>query len=141
MIRNRTRSRLSHIDQNYLRADTIAAANAALITAQSRIELAQMWGGGLLASLDGLRSVVSWESSRSSRGAPNGPKGIVMTQKGSRHMHWQPWRTCARQLRHWADRCPSGRPAAGGAFPGTRAGLRLRVCDKWSGRPSTIWEV
>ncbi len=53
-----TRSRLSHVDQNYVRADTIAAANAALITAQSRIELAQMWGGGLLASVDGLRFVV-----------------------------------------------------------------------------------
>ncbi|GAA0902372.1 hypothetical protein GCM10009574_091010 [Streptomyces asiaticus] len=53
-----TRSRLSHVDQNYLRADTIAAANAALITARSRIELAQMWGGGLLASVDGLRFVV-----------------------------------------------------------------------------------
>ncbi|MCG8968758.1 Tn3 family transposase [Streptomyces sp. CL12-4] len=53
-----TRSRLSHVDQNYLRADTTTAANAALITAQSRIELAQMWGGGLLASVDGLRFVV-----------------------------------------------------------------------------------
>nr|WP_208026385.1 Tn3 family transposase [Streptomyces sp. Tu 3180] len=53
-----TRSRLSHVDQNYVRVDTIAAANAALITAQSRIELAQMWGGGLLASVDGLRFVV-----------------------------------------------------------------------------------
>ena len=52
------RSRLSHVDQNYVRADTIAAANAALITAQSGIELAQRWGGGLLASVDGLRFVV-----------------------------------------------------------------------------------
>lgn len=57
-----TRSRLSHVDQNYLRADTIAAANAALITAQSGIELAQMWGGGLLASVDGLRFVVPVKS-------------------------------------------------------------------------------
>lgn len=57
-----TRSRLSHVDQNYLRADTIAAANAALITAQSRIELAQMWGGGLLVSVDGLRFVVPVKS-------------------------------------------------------------------------------
>jgi len=38
-----TRSRLSHVDQNYLRGDTIAAANAALIE---------------LASVDGLRFVV-----------------------------------------------------------------------------------
>lgn len=56
------RSRLSHVDQNHVRADTIAAANAALITAQSRIGLAQMWGGGLLASVDGLRFVVPVKS-------------------------------------------------------------------------------
>lgn len=53
-----TRARLSHVDQNYLRAETHAAANAALIEAQSRIGLAQAWGGGLLASVDGLRFVV-----------------------------------------------------------------------------------
>jgi hypothetical protein len=57
-----TRSRLSHVDQNDLRADSIAAANAALITAQSRIDLAQMQGGGLLASVDGLRFVVPVKS-------------------------------------------------------------------------------
>jgi TnpA family transposase len=53
-----TRARLSHVDQNYLRTETLAAANALLIEAQSRIELAQLWGGGLLASVDGLRFVV-----------------------------------------------------------------------------------
>jgi TnpA family transposase len=57
-----TRSRLSHVDQNYLRADTIAAANATLIADQARIELAQLWGGGLLASVDGLRFVVPVKS-------------------------------------------------------------------------------
>ena len=57
-----TRSRLSDVDQNYLRADTLAAANGLLITAQGRIELAQMWGGGLLASVDGLRFVVPVKS-------------------------------------------------------------------------------
>ena len=53
-----TRSRLSHVDQNYLRGDTIAAANAALIEAQSAVPLARSWSGGLLASVDGLRFVV-----------------------------------------------------------------------------------
>ncbi|MFA7764358.1 Tn3 family transposase [Streptomyces sp. NRRL S-448] len=53
-----TRSRLSHVDQNYLRGDTIAAANAALIAAQARVPLAAEWGGGMLASVDGLRFVV-----------------------------------------------------------------------------------
>jgi TnpA family transposase len=53
-----TRSRLAHVDQAYLRGDTISAANGMLIEAQRHIELAQRWGGGLLASVDGLRFVV-----------------------------------------------------------------------------------
>jgi TnpA family transposase len=61
-----TRARLSHVDQNYLRADTIAAANALLIEAQSRVELAQLWGGGLLASVDGLRAPSTPRRHRSS---------------------------------------------------------------------------
>ncbi|WP_267242265.1 Tn3 family transposase [Streptomyces sp. PR69] len=53
-----TRSRLVHVDQYYLRADTIAAANAALIAAQARVPIVKFWGNGLLASVDGLRFVV-----------------------------------------------------------------------------------
>ncbi len=53
-----TRARLVHVDQFYLRADTIAAANAALITAQGRVPIVRYWGDGLLASVDGLRFVV-----------------------------------------------------------------------------------
>lgn len=53
-----TRSRLVHVDQYYLRADTIAAANAALITAQAQVPIVAHWGDGLLASVDGLRFVV-----------------------------------------------------------------------------------
>jgi hypothetical protein len=41
-----TRGRLSHVDQNYVRADTLQAANARLIDAQAEIGLAQRWGGG-----------------------------------------------------------------------------------------------
>jgi len=53
-----TRSRLSWVDQNYLRADTITAANARLVDAQADIPLARAWGGGDVASADGLRFVV-----------------------------------------------------------------------------------
>ncbi|MEU9428685.1 Tn3 family transposase [Streptomyces sp. NPDC048342] len=53
-----TRSRLVHVDQYYLRADTIAAANAALIEAQAKVPIVKFWGQGLLASVDGLRFVV-----------------------------------------------------------------------------------
>jgi TnpA family transposase len=52
------RDRLSHVEQNYLRPETLAAANAPLITAQADVELAQVWGGGLVASVDGMRFVV-----------------------------------------------------------------------------------
>ena len=44
--------------QNYLRSDTLAAANARLIGAQAGVPTAQAWGGGLVASVDGLRFVV-----------------------------------------------------------------------------------
>ncbi|MCX4548221.1 MULTISPECIES: Tn3 family transposase [unclassified Streptomyces] len=57
-----TRSRLVHVDQYYLRADTIAAANAALIAAQAWVPIVQFWGKGLLASVDGLRFVVPTRS-------------------------------------------------------------------------------
>nr|WP_311775287.1 Tn3 family transposase [Streptomyces netropsis] len=53
-----TRSRLVHVDQYCLRADTIAAANAALIEAQGKVPIVQHWGKGMLASVDGLRLVV-----------------------------------------------------------------------------------
>lgn len=53
-----TRDRLSHVDQNYVRTETHAAANALLVDAQAQVPIAQLWGGGLLASVDGLRFVV-----------------------------------------------------------------------------------
>ncbi|HEY6408450.1 MAG TPA: transposase, partial [Ktedonobacteraceae bacterium] len=53
-----TRERLSWVRQNYLRADTIARANAVLVQAQADLTLAQMWGGGDVASADGLRFIV-----------------------------------------------------------------------------------
>ena len=52
------RDRLAWVDQNYVREDTLIAANATLVAAQSRIALAQAWGGGEVASADGLRFVV-----------------------------------------------------------------------------------
>ena len=52
------RSRLSWVRQNYIRAETLTRANAALVAAQNRIPLARAWGGGDVASADGLRFVV-----------------------------------------------------------------------------------
>lgn len=52
------RDRLSWVDQNYLRDDTLSAANALLVSAQSRMGLARQWGGGEVASADGMRFVV-----------------------------------------------------------------------------------
>ena len=52
------RDRLSWVSQNYLRDDTLSAANAILVAAQSQLELAQVWGGGEVASADGMRFVV-----------------------------------------------------------------------------------
>ncbi|MCD0168206.1 MULTISPECIES: Tn3 family transposase [unclassified Deinococcus] len=53
-----TLSRLSWVQQNYVRAETIVAANARLVDAQFSLPLAHTWGGGEVASADGLRFVV-----------------------------------------------------------------------------------
>lgn len=52
------RDRLSWVDQNYLRDDTLTAANSTLVAAQSQLVLANLWGGGEVASADGMRFVV-----------------------------------------------------------------------------------
>jgi TnpA family transposase len=53
-----TRGRLTWVQQNYVRAETLIRANAQLVDAQAKIPLAQAWGGGEVASADGLRFVV-----------------------------------------------------------------------------------
>jgi len=53
-----SRSRLSWAKQNYIRADTLTAANAKLVAAQNDIDLVRAWGAGEVASADGLRFVV-----------------------------------------------------------------------------------
>lgn len=52
------RSRLSWVGQNYFRAETLIQANVRLVAAQNGIDLAHRWGGGDVASADGLRFVV-----------------------------------------------------------------------------------
>ncbi|MGA2402176.1 MAG: Tn3 family transposase, partial [Syntrophobacteraceae bacterium] len=52
------RSRLSWVNQNFIRSETLTEANACLVAAQNSIPLVQTWGGGEVASADGLRFVV-----------------------------------------------------------------------------------
>jgi TnpA family transposase len=52
------RERLSWVDQNYVRDDTLTAANAMLVNAQSASGSGNLWGGGEVASADGMRFVV-----------------------------------------------------------------------------------
>lgn len=52
------RDRLSWTSQNYIRDETLTIANARLVAFQNRIALAHAWGGGEVASADGLRFVV-----------------------------------------------------------------------------------
>ena len=52
-----TRYRLNWVKQNYLRAETLVRANARLVDHQLTLPLANKWGGGEVASADGLRFV------------------------------------------------------------------------------------
>ncbi len=51
-------NRLVHVQQNYLRPETITRANHALVRLHQAIPLAAVWGGGEVASADGLRFIV-----------------------------------------------------------------------------------
>jgi TnpA family transposase len=53
-----TRSRINHVYQNYVRPECHAAANAPLIWGQADVPTAMLWGGGLVAAVDGTRFVV-----------------------------------------------------------------------------------
>lgn len=52
------RDRLSHVQQNYIRPETLSRANARLVDFQDTLSLAKAWGGGEVASADGLRFIV-----------------------------------------------------------------------------------
>src|SRR6267378_189088 len=52
------RSRLSWVNQNFIRNETLTEANACLVAAQNSIPLVHRWGGGEVASADGLRFLV-----------------------------------------------------------------------------------
>lgn len=51
------RDRLSWVSQNFIRPETIAAANAAIVAAHSRLDIVRHWGAGEAASADGMRFV------------------------------------------------------------------------------------
>ena len=51
-------ARLAWVQQNHIRAETLSRANARLVKEQSRISMVKAWGGGEVASADGLRFVV-----------------------------------------------------------------------------------
>ncbi|HVI37448.1 MAG TPA: Tn3 family transposase [Gaiellales bacterium] len=52
-----SRNRLSWVSQNFIRSETIAAANARIVAAQNALPIAHSWGSGEVASADGLRFV------------------------------------------------------------------------------------
>ena len=89
------RDRLLYVQQNYIRPDTISRANARLVDHQATIPLAQAWGGGEVASADGLRFVVPL---RTLNAGPN-PKyfgtgrGIYVTWNWGLWYHWNIKRT------------------------------------------------
>ncbi|MFC1231474.1 Tn3 family transposase [Streptomyces sp. Sce081] len=52
------RGRPVQVGQGYFRAENISAANGPFIEAQAKIDVVRAWGGGLVASADGVRFTV-----------------------------------------------------------------------------------
>jgi TnpA family transposase len=100
------RSRLSHVFQNYVRPETLAPANVPLVGRQAGLPLAQAWGGGMVAAVDGMRFVVpvpaafarpnrkffgskrgmTWLNAVNDRGMGRGAKIVSGTVRDSLHM-------------------------------------------------------
>ena len=98
-------SRLSHVFQNYFRPETIGPANT-MVARQVGIALAQAWGGGLVAAVDGMRFVVpvpalfarpnrkffgpkrgmTWLNAINDQGMGRGAKVVSGTVRDSLHM-------------------------------------------------------
>ncbi len=75
-----TRHRLSWVKQNYLRGETLVRANARLVDHQSTLSLANLLGGGDVASADGLRFVTPVKTIHSGPNPkyfPRGGRGIT----------------------------------------------------------------
>lgn len=49
------RERLTWVNQNFIRPETIAAANARIVSAHAALPLVKLWGAGDVASADGMR--------------------------------------------------------------------------------------
>lgn len=49
------RERLAWVSQNFIRPETISAANARIVSAHAALPLAKLWGAGDVASADGMR--------------------------------------------------------------------------------------
>jgi TnpA family transposase len=53
-----SQERLKWVARHYIRPETLIPANAAIVNYHARLPLAEAWGGGEVASIDGLRFVV-----------------------------------------------------------------------------------
>ncbi|MDN6125720.1 MAG: Tn3 family transposase [Lactiplantibacillus plantarum] len=60
--RNLKHDRLLYVDHQYLRLDTLSAANHRIIKAHRQLKTAQIWGDGQMASADGIRYVTPQRS-------------------------------------------------------------------------------
>ena len=55
------RDRLSWVSQNFIRDQTLRAANARLVVSHDALPIVRLWGSGDVASADGVRFVVRGE--------------------------------------------------------------------------------
>ena len=54
--------RLKWVARHYIRPETLIAANARIVDCHAKLWLAELWGGGEIASIDGMRFVVPYRT-------------------------------------------------------------------------------
>ena len=104
-------ARLKYVARHYIRPETLIAANARIVDYHARLELATRWGGGEVASIDGLRFVVPNRTIHAgfNRRYYHRRRGVTAADHDRRSPRRDPYRDRAR---HPARRAVSARRAA-----------------------------
>ena len=82
-----SRARLNWVAHNYLRSAAHAAANARLVDYHTPLPLAQAWGGGEMASADGMRRHPCCHHPRRLQPALLRPPARIHPVLDGRHVH------------------------------------------------------
>ena len=114
--------RLKWVARHYIRPETLIAANARIVDFHAKLWLSELWGGGEVASIDGLRFVV--------------PHRTFHARFNRRYFHRRRGVTAlGTTADHYADHDPRNTRRKGHAEPPFARSITLIMCFLPANRP------